>query len=83
MQLSHPEKFRVDYAGSPVPLVRLSLDLGSIYTPEDLSRQLYLYTSRSYLSHAADDKYVLLPSGERADHPHVPDHPQRFQSGSP
>jgi hypothetical protein len=28
---------RVDYAGSPVPLVCLSLDLGSIFTPEVLS----------------------------------------------
>jgi hypothetical protein len=57
--------FRGDYAGSPVPLVRLSLGLGSIYTPEDLSCLLYLCTFRPYLSHPAIDAYVLLPIKRR------------------
>jgi hypothetical protein len=40
---------RAGYAGSPVPLVCLFLSLGSIYTPEALSRWLYLYTFRPHL----------------------------------
>ena len=36
--------FQADQASSPVPLICLFLNLGSIYTPKALSDRLYLYT---------------------------------------
>jgi len=40
---------KANHTGSPVPLVCLSLDLGSIYTPEALSWRLHLCTIRPRL----------------------------------
>ena len=51
-----PLALKADHAGSLVPMVCLSLDLGSIYTPEVISWRLYLYTTGPYLQQQAGCK---------------------------